>query len=59
MENLLVIWMQDCNQKWIPIGANNIMLKAHSLFSAFKENKLKGDTMIFCASREWFEKFKA
>jgi hypothetical protein len=59
MDNLLIIWLEDCNQKLIPIGTNNIMVKALSLFSSLKENKFKGDTAIFCASRGWFEKFKA
>jgi hypothetical protein len=59
MENLLIIWLDDCNQKRIPIGTNNLMGKALSLFSSLKENKFKGDTTIFSASRGWFENFKA
>jgi hypothetical protein len=59
MENLLITWLEDCNQKRIPTGTNNIMVKAVSLFSSLKENKFKGDTTIFSASRGWFEKFKA
>jgi hypothetical protein len=59
MENLLITWLEDCNQKRIPIDSNNIMVKALSLFSSLKENKFKGDTTIFSASRGWFEKFKA
>jgi hypothetical protein len=59
MEYLLITWLEDCNQKWIPIGTNNIMVKAISLFSTLKENKFKGDTTIFSASRGSFEKFKA
>jgi hypothetical protein len=35
------------------------MVKALSLFSSLEENKSKGDTTIFSASRGWFEKFKA
>jgi hypothetical protein len=23
MEYLLIIWLEDCNKKWIPIGSNN------------------------------------
>jgi hypothetical protein len=59
MENLLITWLEDCSQKRIPIGINNIMVKALSLFSSLKENKFKADTTIFSASRGWFEKFKA
>jgi hypothetical protein len=36
-----------------------IMVKALSLFSSLKENKFKGDTTIFSASRGLFEKFNA
>jgi hypothetical protein len=59
MENLLITWLEDCNQKRIPTGTNNITVKALSLFSSLKENKFKGDTTIFSASRGWFERFKA
>jgi hypothetical protein len=59
MENILISWLEDCNQKRITIGTNNTLVKAFSLFSSLKENKFKGDTTIFSASRGWFEKFKA
>jgi hypothetical protein len=59
MENLLTTWLEDCNQKRIPIGTNNIMVKALGLFSSLKENEFKGDTTIFSASRGWYEKFNA
>jgi hypothetical protein len=59
MENLLITWLEDFNQKRIPIGTNNIMVDALSLFLSLKENKFKGDTTIFSASRGRFEKFKA
>jgi hypothetical protein len=39
-------------------NTNNIMIKALRLFSSLKENKFKGDTTIFSASGEWFEKLK-
>jgi hypothetical protein len=35
------------------------MVKALSLFSSLKENKFKGDTTVFSASRGWFEMFEA
>jgi hypothetical protein len=41
MENLLITWPEDCNQKQIPIGINNIMVKALSLFSSLKENQIE------------------
>jgi hypothetical protein len=59
MEYLLITWLDDCNKKRIPIGTNNIMVKALNLFSSLNENKFKGDTMIFSASRGRFENFKA
>jgi hypothetical protein len=59
MEDLLITWLEDCNQKRIQIGTNNITVKVLSLFSSLKENIFKGDTTIFSASRGWFEKFKA
>jgi hypothetical protein len=41
MENLLIIWLEDCNKKRIPTGTNNILVKALSMFSSLKENKFK------------------
>lgn len=58
MEHLLITWLEDCNQKWIPIGTN-ITAKAFSLFLSLKGNKFKGDATVFSASRGWFQKFKA
>jgi hypothetical protein len=34
MENLLITWLEDCSQKRIPLGTNNIIVKALSLFSS-------------------------
>jgi hypothetical protein len=59
MESLLITWLEDCNQKRIPIGTNNITVKALSLFSSLKENEFKRDSKIFSASRGWFEQFQA
>ncbi len=58
MENLLYTWLEDCNQKRIPIDTNNLMIKALSLFSTLKENKYEGVTTTFTASKGWLEKFK-
>jgi hypothetical protein len=38
MEYLLITWLEDINQKQIPIDTNNIMVKALGLFSLLKEN---------------------
>jgi hypothetical protein len=51
MEYLLIIRLEDCNQKPIPICTNNIIIEALRLFSSLKETKFKGDTTIFSASR--------
>jgi hypothetical protein len=51
MEYLLLTWLEDCNQKPIPIGTNNVIVKSLSLLSSLEENRFKGDTMIFSASR--------
>jgi hypothetical protein len=37
----------------IPVGANDIMVIAHRLFSSLKSHKLKMDAKIFSARREW------
>jgi hypothetical protein len=57
MEYLLIIWLEECNKKRIPIGTNDITVKAFSLFSSLTENKFKTDTTINSASRGWFQIF--
>jgi hypothetical protein len=59
MGYLSISWLEEFNQKRIPIGTNSIMVKALNLFSSLKENKFEGDNTIFSASRGWFEKFTA
>jgi hypothetical protein len=59
MENLLITWLEDCNQKRILVGTNNVRVKALSLFSSLKGNKFEGNTTICSVSRGFFEKFKA
>ncbi|XP_023223840.1 tigger transposable element-derived protein 1-like isoform X1 [Centruroides sculpturatus] len=59
MEDLLIIWLEDCNQKKIPISGFNIMAKALSLFSRLKETKYKEDNSKFTASKGWLENFKS
>jgi hypothetical protein len=58
MDYLSITWLEDCNQKPIPIGTNNIIVKALSLLLPLKENKSKGDAGIFFARRERAENFK-
>ncbi len=33
MERLLLVWIEDCNQKWIPLSQILIQEKARSLFT--------------------------
>ncbi|KAF2362688.1 DDE superfamily endonuclease domain [Trinorchestia longiramus] len=63
MEHLLSLWIDDCNQKAIPLSVNMIKEKALSLFSAVKENDklsgvLGGTDEKFSASGGWFERYK-
>jgi hypothetical protein len=41
MENLLATWLEDCNQKRIPIRTNNMTVQAFSLFSSLKKTTSK------------------
>jgi hypothetical protein len=59
MEDLLIIWLEDCNQKRIPIDGNNIKIKALSLFSSLKKEKYQEDSSTFLASKGWLENFKS
>jgi hypothetical protein len=46
-ERLLITWLEDCNQKWIPIGTNNIIVRPFSLFLSLKEKKFEGIPQYF------------
>ena len=60
MERLLSIWLEDCNQKRIPLSQMTIKTKALSLFKAVQEKRNdEGETKeTFCASSGWFDRFK-
>jgi hypothetical protein len=51
--------MEDCNQRWIPVGTNDIMVKAHSMLSSLEGHKFTWDATMLSASRGRAEKFKA
>ena len=59
MEDLLFFWLENCNQKQIPIDTNNIMIKALSLFQTIKEISFPDTSVTFNASKGWFDKFKS
>jgi hypothetical protein len=52
MGYLSITWLEECNQKRIPTGTNNIMVKTLNLFSSLKENKFEGNNTIFSA-QQW------
>lgn len=57
MEKSLCIWIYDQTQRNVPLSQLIIMDKARTLFADIKEQT--GDTsIIFTASRGWFERFK-
>ncbi|XP_044522035.1 uncharacterized protein LOC123238854 [Gracilinanus agilis] len=59
MERLLAVWIEDCNQKCIPLTRAAIQTKASSLFKAVKENGNEMDSEeTFAASVGWFNRFK-
>ncbi|XP_063152245.1 uncharacterized protein LOC134492057 isoform X1 [Candoia aspera] len=56
-EHLLTVWIEDCNQKRIPLSRAAIQTKALSLFKRVKEKNSEVDE-IFNASVGWFDRFK-
>lgn len=60
MERLLVLWLEDQNQRRIPVSLMVIKEKAKRLFEALKKEKGEGsESEEFVASRGWFMRFKA
>ena len=60
MERLLVLWLEDQNQRRMPISLMLIQEKAKSLFEMLKAEK--GDESegeVFAASRGWFHRFSS
>ncbi len=66
MWNVLLIWIEDCNQKLIPMSQMTIQAKARSLYEAKTQKENDGETpttsssdaSTFDASRGWFFHFK-
>ncbi|XP_069611020.1 tigger transposable element-derived protein 1-like [Ranitomeya imitator] len=59
MERLLVLWLEDQNQRRIPVSFMVIQAKAKRLFEALKRQKGEGsESEEFVASRGWFMRFK-
>ena len=52
MEHLLTLWIDDLNQKRIPLTQRAIAAKARSLFEEIKQKE--GGNETFTASKEWF-----
>ncbi|KAM4045527.1 tigger transposable element-derived protein 1-like [Anomaloglossus baeobatrachus] len=56
MERLLVLWLEDQNQRRIPVSLMVIQEMARQLFETLKRQK--GEGSEFVASRGWFKRFK-
>ncbi|XP_064150427.1 putative CENPB DNA-binding domain-containing protein 1 isoform X2 [Loxodonta africana] len=60
MERLLSVWIEDQNQRKVPINVMLIQEKARSLFEDLKREQGEGaESETFGASRGWFARFKA
>ena len=62
MESLLLIWIEDKNQRRLPLSQLIITNKAKSLFETLKsipDNNPGPSSIKFEASRGWFQRFKA
>ncbi|XP_069812148.1 tigger transposable element-derived protein 1-like [Dendropsophus ebraccatus] len=59
MERLLVLWLEDQNQRRIPVSLMVIQEKALRLFEALKrERREERESEEFVASRGWFMRFR-
>ena len=63
MERLLVLWLEDQNQRRIPISLMIIQEKARSIFRSLKEKQEEegggsSSEEEFTASKGWFQRFK-
>nr|XP_033817702.1 tigger transposable element-derived protein 1-like isoform X1 [Geotrypetes seraphini] len=59
MEKLLIVWLEDQNQRNIPISLSLVRAKARSLFSDLKAREENDECdEEFVASRGWFNRFK-
>ncbi|XP_076749054.1 putative CENPB DNA-binding domain-containing protein 1 [Xylocopa sonorina] len=62
MEHALIIWMEDCLEKRIPLNGNTIRQKALQIYKHLKENGQSSTNRqihSFCASKGWLERLKA
>uniref|UniRef100_A0AAQ5YXC4 HTH CENPB-type domain-containing protein n=1 Tax=Amphiprion ocellaris TaxID=80972 RepID=A0AAQ5YXC4_AMPOC len=60
MERLLVLWLEDQQQRCIPVSLRLTQEKARSLFEKLKREKGEGsESEEFGASKGWFMRFKA
>ncbi|XP_036599095.1 tigger transposable element-derived protein 1-like [Trichosurus vulpecula] len=60
MERLLSVWIEDQNQRGVPVNVSTIQEKAKSLFQDLKrEQGPSAEAETFGASRGWFTRFKA
>uniref|UniRef100_A0A8C3FTN0 HTH CENPB-type domain-containing protein n=1 Tax=Chrysemys picta bellii TaxID=8478 RepID=A0A8C3FTN0_CHRPI len=59
MERLLSVWIEDQNQRNIPLHLLVIQAKAKSLYNNLKRVQGEGSqTEMFTASRGWLDQFK-
>ena len=61
MERLLIIWIQDCNAKQIPISASLIKKMAEKYYKKVRESNNRAcppNETFESASSGWFENFK-
>ena len=56
MEKLLTLWVDDLNQKRIPLTQRAIAAKAASLFDEIQQKVSVNET--FTSSKGWFVRFK-
>ncbi|XP_066978812.1 tigger transposable element-derived protein 1-like [Macrobrachium rosenbergii] len=60
MEKLLLIWLEDQNQRRVPVSLSVIQEKARELHAAVVKKSGEGSASEeFSASRGWFNRFKA
>ncbi|XP_066941105.1 tigger transposable element-derived protein 1-like [Macrobrachium rosenbergii] len=60
MEKLLLIWLEDQNQRRVPVSLSVIQEKAKELHAAVVKKSGEGSASEeFSASRGWFNRFKA
>ncbi|KAG6928966.1 tigger transposable element derived 1, partial [Chelydra serpentina] len=59
MERFLSLWIEDQNQRNIPLSLLAVQAKAKSLYDDLKRDKGEGSQRdTFTASRGWFDRFK-